>query len=162
MTCSIRPRASKRIAEPAVRNFYTFILKLISKLIMIVISAPLFNKSNFIYKYPPTLLVMYTGISTPLILEGTLILRKCNSHTLTVIQEKQCCYATIRCSKTSQSQALNFSSFRDRNGSLSTTAQIHRKLQSPDNCKACARGFSTAKRGIPYLQMRACRHLGNP
>lgn len=41
-------------------------------------------KSNFIYKYPPALLAMYTGISTPLILQGTSILRKCNSHTLTV------------------------------------------------------------------------------
>lgn len=32
---------------------------------MIVISAPLFHKSNFIYKYPPALLAIYTGISTP-------------------------------------------------------------------------------------------------
>lgn len=109
---------------------HTFTLKLISKLIKIAISAPLFYRSNFIYKYPLALPAMYTGISTPFILQGTSILRKCNSHTLTVIQEKQCCYATLRCSKTSQSQTLNFSSFRDRNGSLSSTEQIHRKLQT--------------------------------
>lgn len=83
---------------------HTFTWKLISQLITIVISAPLFYKSHFIYKYPLSLLALYTGISTPPIFQGTSILRKHNSHTLPVIQEKQCCYATPRWSKTSQSQ----------------------------------------------------------
>lgn len=37
---------------------------LISELITMVISAPLFYKCNFIYKYPLSLLAMYAGIST--------------------------------------------------------------------------------------------------
>lgn len=82
------------------------------------------------------ILALYTGISTPPILHRTSIWRKHNSHTLTVTQEKQCCYATPCCSKTSQSQALNFSSFRtetavqNRNGSSSAMEQTHRTFQT--------------------------------
>lgn len=120
--------------------------KLISKVIRIVISAPLFYKSNFIYKYPPVLLAMYTGISTPLILQETSILRKCNSHTLTVLQEKQCCHVPQRCSKTSQSQILSFSSLRQK-------WQLRNKFtanckQGPNNDRIYARGSLAAKRGI--------------
>lgn len=83
------------------------------------------------------ILALYTGISTPPILHRTSIWRKHNSHTLTVTQEKQCCYATPRCSKTSQSQALDFSSFRTE----TAVHQLWNKLtehfkQGPGNDKA--------------------------
>lgn len=101
----------------------------------------------------------------PLLLQRTSILRKCNSHTLTVIQEKHCCYATLHCSKTSQRQSLSSSSLRDRNGSLSYMEQVHRKLQQgPDNYRVYAQGSSRAKRVFFFLypQMCTCGYLGNP